>query len=106
MLLNSNTYSLKYAPGENKQPLGLLIDLNAENAENDTLVDASALNETADINTEINEPIIQMVVPASIVGLAIRGVRGGRGRGAGVESITESETSTLRRSKRNCQNSS
>ena len=30
MLLNSNTYSLKYAPGENKQPLGLLIDLNAE----------------------------------------------------------------------------
>ena len=54
------------------------IDLNADNAENDTLVDASALNETADINTEINEPIIQMVVPASIVGLAIRGGGGGR----------------------------
>ena len=83
------------------------IDLNADNAENDTLVDASALNETADINTEINEPIIQMVVPASIVGYAIRGgrgSRGGRGREAGV--LTESETSTLRRSKRNAQNSS
>ena len=81
------------------------IDLNAENVEgeNDTLVDASALNETADINTEINEAIIQVVVPASIVGLAIRGGRGGRG--AGVESINESETSTLRRSKRNGQNS-
>ena len=84
-----------------------IIDLNADNAENDTLVDASALNETADINTEINEPIIQMVVPASIVGYAIRGgrgSRGGRGREAGV--LTESETSTLRRSKRNAQNSS
>ena len=48
-----------------------------------------------------------MVVPASIVGYAIRGgrgSRGGRGRGAGV--LTESETSTLRRSKRNAQNSS
>ena len=54
-----------------------------------------------------------MVVPASIVGYAIRGGRGsrggrggrgGRGRGAGV--FTESETSTLRRSKRNAQNSS
>ena len=70
------------------------------------MVDASALNETADINTEINEPIIQMVVTASAVGYAIRGGRGGRGRGAGIETITESETSTLRRSKRNVQNSS
>ena len=47
-----------------------------------------------------------MFVPASIVGYAIRGGRGGRGRGAGIETITESETSTLRRSKRNVQNSS
>ena len=67
------------------------IDLNAENeeAENDTLVDASSLNETADqdINTENNEALIQMVVPASIAGFAIRGGRGGRG--AAVESINE-----------------
>jgi len=83
------------------------IDLNADNSEDDTLVDASALNETA------NEPIIQMVVPANIVGYAIRGgggsrggrsSRGGRGRGAGV--LNEGEISTLRRSKRNAQNSS
>ena len=71
--------------------------MNAENVEteNDTLVDASALNETVDINTGSNEAMIQMVVPASTVGLAIRGGkggrvgrvgRGGRGRGAGVES--------------------
>ena len=35
------------------------IDLNAENVEgeNDTLVDASALNETADVNTESNSKI-------------------------------------------------
>ena len=46
--------------------------------ENDTLVDASALNETAnqDINTESNEAIIQMVVPASTAGFDYRGGRG------------------------------
>ena len=81
--------------------------MNADNieAEVDTLVDvnASALNETAnqDINTESNEAIIQMVVPASTAGFDYRG-----GRGAWFaetfqnESINESESSTFRRSTR------
>ena len=45
------------------------IDLNAENVEteDDSLVDAIALNETADqnINTENNEAVIHMVVQKS-----------------------------------------
>ena len=73
----------------------------------DTLVDASTLNETAnanqDINTERDEAIIQMVVPASSSGCAIRGAKGGRG---GRVANNESESSTLRRSARNTKDSS
>ena len=79
----------------------------------DTLVDASTLNETAnanqDINTERDEAIIQMVVPASSSGCAIRGTKGGRGgRGGrgGKVANNESESSTLRRSARNTKDSS
>ncbi len=76
----------------------------------DTLVDASTLNETAnanqDINTERDEAIIQMVVPASSSGCAIRGAKGGRGGRGGRVANNESESSTLRRSARNTKDSS
>ena len=63
----------------------------------------AAETQTAEQENQNNEAIIQMVVPALIASFAIRGGRGGRA--AGVESINESESSTLRRSKRNAQNS-
>lgn len=65
------------------------IDLN-DNAEN-TLNDASTLNETTNpgpnINTERNEVAVAMVVPSSVSGCTIRGARGGARCGArgGVE---------------------